>query len=126
MKVSPYGDEDVQGLVRSARAAGHGTNASERLRDACEQFEAVFVQLLLKEMRRGVSGSLFGGGAAGEFYAGLFDWEIARSVSENARLGIGESLFRQLTEFARGREVREEAATKTNNETAKVAILSEG
>lgn len=77
-------------------------NPSDRLREACEEFEAIFVRQLLKEMREALpEASLFGNGVAGQFYSELFDWEIAKSVSKSSSLGLADVVFEQLSGFVR-------------------------
>jgi len=69
-----------------------------KLQKAVQDFEALFVNYLLKTMRKSVnkdeeSESGFGG----EMMQEMFDFEMAKNISRTSRLGVGEMLFRQMT-----------------------------
>jgi flagellar protein FlgJ len=69
----------------------------ERLRNACRDFEAVFLSYMVREMNRSVTGlNCFGEGLGSDYYRGLFEDELARSISRNGNTGIGDLLFSQL------------------------------
>jgi len=56
---------------------------SSRLREACSEFEALFINLLLKELRATVGKSgLMDGGQAEEVYTGMMDTEMARDLAQ--------------------------------------------
>lgn len=64
--------------------------------EAAEQFEALFVHMMLKSMRSaGPESGLLGGASAGS-YQDLFDWRIAQDIAGSNRLGLAEMLVRQL------------------------------
>jgi soluble lytic murein transglycosylase-like protein len=68
-----------------------------KLQKAVQDFEAVFVNYLLKTMRKTINkdeGSESGFG--GEMMQEMFDFEMAKHISRNSRLGIGEMLLRQM------------------------------
>jgi len=77
----------------SMRNAG----GQDSLATACQDFEAVLVNYLLKTMRESVpkSGFLEEGNGA-EFYRGLMDWEIATKASRQGQFGLWKTLYRQL------------------------------
>ena len=69
-----------------------------KLQKAMQEFEAVFVNYLLKTMRQTVQKedneeSGFGGDMMQE----MFDYEIARSVSRRSSLGIGKMMYEKMT-----------------------------
>lgn len=71
----------------------------EALRKTCQQFEAIFVQSMFKAMRATVpDGGLFPKGMAEEAFQDLMDMEVAKAAAEQGRMGLGDSLFRQLSD----------------------------
>lgn len=68
-----------------------------RLREACSEFEALFINLLLKELRATVGKSgLMDGGRAEEVYTGMMDTEMARDLAAKGGIGLADILYRQL------------------------------
>lgn len=69
----------------------------DRLKEASEQFEAFFVEMLLKQMRsanaalRGEKASL-----SRSTYEGWQDEQTARSIAGAGGLGLGKMLYQQL------------------------------
>lgn len=75
-----------------------GKKDPEALRKTCQDFEAIFVQSMFKAMRSTVpDGGLFPKGMAEEAFQDLMDMEVAKAAAEQGRMGLGESLFRQLS-----------------------------
>ena len=68
---------------------------SERpsLESAQEQFEGVFLSLVLKEMRKTVGEGVFGGDAS-DTLGGLFDLTLGQELGRQGGLGITDSLAR--------------------------------
>ncbi|MCK5091573.1 MAG: flagellar assembly peptidoglycan hydrolase FlgJ [Gammaproteobacteria bacterium] len=85
---------DFQGLARlRAKAANQSPDA---LRETAAQFEAIFVQMMLKTMRD----ASFGGGLMdskqSDFYREIYDKQIAMDISSKGGLGLGDMLVQQL------------------------------
>lgn len=77
-----------------------------KLQKAMQEFEAVFVNYLLKTMRKSVQKeNEEESGFGGEMMQDMFDYEIAKSVSRKSSLGIGEMMYRQMTGEAMPRSV---------------------
>jgi peptidoglycan hydrolase FlgJ len=84
---------DVQGvdaLKRTARQA-----PQEGLKQAAQQFEALFLQMMLKSMREATPGEHMLGGSAEKFYTGMLDQQLGQSLSGRG-LGLAEAMQRQL------------------------------
>ena len=61
-----------------------------------DQFEAVFLEMLLKQARDSkLSEGLFENKADDNFVQ-LFDWELAKSSSEKVDIGIAEAIINQM------------------------------
>jgi Rod binding domain-containing protein len=85
----------------SARPTAVGNRVNDenggRLREACSEFEALFINLLLKELRATVGKSgLMDGGQAEEIYTGMMDTEMARDLAAKGGIGLADILYRQL------------------------------
>jgi flagellar protein FlgJ len=82
----------LQSLKRSARKG-----SSEAIQQTAQQFEALFLQLMLKGMRATQfddSGLL--NSEQTRFYQGLFDQQIALDLSQRSALGLADVIARQL------------------------------
>ena len=70
-------------------------NPGETLGEVAEQFEAVFLQMMLKSMRATTHGDpLLGEG--GKLYAELFDQQIALDLAGSKRFGLAQSLVQSI------------------------------
>jgi len=76
------------------------------LRKSCQDFEAIMLKSLLKEMRSTVPrDGLLDQGNDQEMFRDLMDQEVATQIARSQGIGIADSLFRQLSknlESARG------------------------
>ena len=70
-----------------------GANDPEAVRDAARQFEALFLQMMLKSMRD--AGSALAE-SRDRTYEEMFDQQIALELSQRDSLGIGDLLLRQI------------------------------
>lgn len=76
-------------------------NEKARIEQACRDFESLFVQQMMKQMRRTVpQDGLFSGGNAEKMYSSMLDGEIAKAVSEQRGIGLAPALIRQLLELS--------------------------
>lgn len=68
----------------------------QALKEACEEFAAVFWEQVLRSMRRTVpEGGLLDGGSGEKLFRDLLDAEYARKVAQ-AEGSLAELLYRQL------------------------------
>ncbi len=85
---------DMQGL---RELQGKTQNPSEQdLREVAQKFEAVFVEMMLEQMRSATPGNELFGGNAEKTYRGLFDRQIAVEMSGNEGMGLAPMIERQL------------------------------
>lgn len=82
---------DFQGLSQLKSEAGAG--APEAAREAARQFEALFVQMMLKSMR---DANAVLGEQKDTTYQEMFDKQIAMEMSQGKGLGLGDLMVRQL------------------------------
>lgn len=94
---------DIQGLSDLRRKAQQ--QSPEALREAAQQFEAVFIQMMLKSMREANPGDdgLLDNDQT-RLYLELFDQQIALSMAKTGQLGLGNAIARQLAGDAAGPE----------------------
>lgn len=84
------------GQFTSLRAAAD-RNDPAALREVAGQFEALFLQMMLKSMRAASFGdSLMGDSKQQEMYRDMMDQQLALDMSRGRGIGLAETLFRQL------------------------------
>lgn len=65
-----------------------------KLKNACSEFESIFMHQMLKEMRKTVNKTgMVHGGQAEEIFADMLDQERAKTMT----IGLGDILFMQLS-----------------------------
>jgi flagellar protein FlgJ len=68
-----------------------------KLKKACQEMEAVFLNMLLKTMRETVPKSTLGGtGMQGETMQSMFDMELTRNMAAAGGTGIAAMMYRSL------------------------------
>ncbi|WP_321391705.1 rod-binding protein [Emcibacter sp.] len=73
------------------------TAAQKAARATAEEFEAVFLADILKNMSVGLdTDGPFGGGHAEEMYKGLLNEQIANSISRNGGIGLSDAVYREI------------------------------
>jgi flagellar protein FlgJ len=73
------------------------TKRRETLEKACRDFESLFVNYMLKQMRETVpQNGLFGGGQAERMYTSMMDEEVAKEISKQRGLGLAPMMYRQM------------------------------
>ena len=72
------------------------SGSNPELKAVADQFEAIFLEMLLKQARESkLSDGLFENNADDNFVQ-LFDQELAKSSSEKVDIGIAEAIIRQM------------------------------
>ncbi len=70
----------------------------EKVRQACSDFEAIFIKQMLDSMRKTVEKtSLLGGGMAEDIFEDMIYDEYAKKMSKTGDFGIKDMLYRQLS-----------------------------
>ncbi|MFQ3235299.1 MAG: flagellar protein FlgJ [Paraglaciecola sp.] len=95
---------DIQGLDTLRRAAQSGDDGA--LKEAAQQFEAIFVQMMLKSMRKAQDvmadkDSPFNSEQV-KFYRGMHDQQMATDMSSNGSIGLAEIIVKQLGKGTEG------------------------
>ncbi|WP_215396194.1 rod-binding protein [Rheinheimera oceanensis] len=92
-----------EGLAIDPRAAAgidSNQDPAARLTKAAEQFEAIFLQLVLKNMHAGTDAiagdnGLFGSSEA-QTFRDMHDAQLAQNLASRQQLGLAEAIVRQL------------------------------
>ena len=81
------------------------TEDERQAKDACKEFEALFINMMLKELRATVNKSgLMDGGKAEELYTSLMDTQMSREMAAQGGIGLAEMLYRQMMEASGSRK----------------------
>ena len=91
---------DFQGL--SALRAGARDNSEESLREIAGQFEAIFIQMMLKSMRDANLGEGLMDSDHVKTYQSMFDQQIALDLSKRNSLGLADMMVQQLSRAQEG------------------------
>ncbi|MDR7866198.1 MAG: rod-binding protein [Sporomusaceae bacterium] len=79
-------------------AAGRDAKEDAKLKAACTEMEAVFLNLLMKEMRKSVpKGGLVGNSSQEDIMRSLLDSEMTKNMAQSGGVGLAEMLYRQLS-----------------------------
>lgn len=69
----------------------------EKLKETAQQFEAIFIQQMFKEMRRTIpQDGLIPRGNADEVYTQMQDLEAAKITAQQGGIGLAELMMQQL------------------------------
>ena len=83
-----------------ARALGKKTETdfeNVRLKNACSDFEGIFINFMFQSMKKTLPGDgLFGGSHQKEMYDAMFLQEISTKLAKERGMGIGDALYRQI------------------------------
>lgn len=84
-------------LLEEAKKTGDTT----ALRDATDQLEAVFIQMMMKTMRNSIpeSEGIFKKSEAEKMFSEMLDDEYAKKMSEAGGIGISDMLFDQFEKY---------------------------
>ncbi|WP_022851132.1 rod-binding protein [Limisalsivibrio acetivorans] len=90
--------------VSSARLAeslgGAGGEAEKKLKEACSQFESLFLHQMFKSMRKTTMESdLVPKGRGEEIFTDMLDEELAKTSAEMGTGGLGDMLFEQMKKY---------------------------
>lgn len=84
--------------VSAASPAPVSGKQQQELKKACQEFEAIFLNNLLKSMRQTVSKSdLFGSSQQEDMFRDMMDSEISKSAAKTNSMGIADMIYRQMS-----------------------------
>jgi len=94
----PSGAPQVQGT--GARVADSSrVDRKSKLYEECQEFESIFVKMMVKEMRNSVDKTdvLISGGWAEDIYQDMLDDEYSKNMAKSAGFGLADQLYKQLS-----------------------------
>lgn len=75
---------------------GNPTASSEKMKEAVESMESLFITQMYQAMRRTAPGStLFGNTRNEEMFRDMLDQEMAKEAAHSGAFGLGKSLYQQ-------------------------------
>jgi peptidoglycan hydrolase FlgJ len=75
-----------------------------KLYEQAQEFESLFVKMMLSEMKKTVNkAGLMDGGMAEDIFSDMLYDEYAKSMSKNAGLGLADQVYLQLTDYGRAK-----------------------
>ncbi len=91
---------DVKGVDRSYLPLQHSAVEREKdIKEVARDFEAVFINYLLKTMRKGVIKSdIFGNVKGEEIYRSLMDERLSEEIAKAGGIGLAEMIIKELGE----------------------------
>ncbi|SHI60873.1 Rod binding protein [Geosporobacter subterraneus DSM 17957] len=86
--------EEFKNLLEQAQKS----QDEKKLMDACRQFESVFINMLLKNMRNSIpEGGFIEKSYPREIFEGMFDEKMADEVSKGQGIGLAKQMYSQLS-----------------------------
>lgn len=89
----------------AALRAGAAKNSPNSIRDVAAQFEAVFLQMMLKSMEDTSIGDPLLSGPGGRLYKDMFNQQVALQLASTKSMGLADILTDQLAAVADGDKV---------------------
>lgn len=75
-----------------------GKGGDAKLKEACQGFEAIFINKLWQQMRSTVPKEGYLHSREEDQYLSMFDQEFSKKMAENGGIGLGDMLYKQLKE----------------------------
>ncbi|GAU75686.1 rod-binding protein [Fusibacter sp. 3D3] len=106
------------------------TKDETKIREAAEQFESFFVNMLFKEMRKTVQeGGLTEKSNARETFEGLLDEEMSKKITEAGGIGLADMMvknFLRQYELTAASDPSSETVPTENNSAEKITLDVKG
>lgn len=110
---------ETSGTTDAATAAKQAAE-DKKLRDACQDFEAMFMSIMYKQMRNTVpENDLFGKSNGQKIFESMLDDEVMKNASKAGGIGLGDMLYRQLKLESKGQQDTQNVITRMKNQQEK-------
>jgi peptidoglycan hydrolase FlgJ len=88
----------------AAQASGRYSEKEQtEMKSACDDFEAIFIKMMLDSMKKTIHESgLIKKNQGEEYFDDMLYTEYAESMSQNDSFGISDAMYRQMTAQQRG------------------------
>lgn len=86
----------MQSMQNSSLAKNAGSAGSEQLKETAQEFEAIFVKMMLDSMKKTLNKEdrLFDGGMAEEVFDDMLQTEYSRLMAKSGDFGIAKAIER--------------------------------
>lgn len=112
----PSGRASETSGAPSAAPAGRAVDSDGKLRELSKEFEAIFVNQMIKAMRKTIMKTgLITGGTGEEIFTEMLDMEYSKALSDNSSLGLATKIYEQLSGKPVDRETVDSAANLGRN-----------
>jgi len=95
--ITPYIPKADSSQITNKLNNAYSEKDAEKLREACEGFESLFLNMMLKEMRKTVPESETSSSYAMGVFEEMLDERIAETASKGKGIGIADAMYNQLS-----------------------------
>ena len=96
--ITPYiPDRSDTTQITNKLESAYSEKDDAKLKEACEGFETLFLNMMLKEMRKTVPESESSNSYAMGLYQEMLDEEIAETAAKGKGIGIADAMYNQLS-----------------------------
>ena len=124
--LSPTSYHDFAALAALKGKAGRAGEGDAALRAAAQQFEAMFLQEMMRTMRQATIKSDLLESNAMETYEGMFDKEVAMQMSKRGGMGMADMMVKQMKKHVEGQAAMDAGGQATEPATAQAAQDADG
>ena len=97
--------QHMQAELDAAVAGKNRVGREAKLQKACQGFEAIFINVILQEMRKSISDDgLLPTSSATRTWQQLFDNQLAETLASRQEMGVAKMLYQQLQETGGGKK----------------------
>lgn len=97
MKIDQVNTSFQQSTQTENKIKNHQADVPEGLMDACREFEAYFLNTMLKQMRATVpDGGLTEKSMARDIFESMYDEQLSIEMAKGQGIGLAKDLYRQL------------------------------
>lgn len=97
IEITSYSSQPT--VAETSKSTKSSTSSEDnKLKQACKDFESIFMGYMLKSMRKTVEkNELMGTSQQEEMFQDMMDDEICKSAAETNSIGIADVMYRQLS-----------------------------
>jgi len=95
--ITPYIPETDSSNLTNKLQSAYSEKDEAKLKEACQGFESLFLNMMLKEMRKTVPESETGSSYAMGVFQEMLDEEITETASKGKGIGIADAMYNQLS-----------------------------
>ena len=97
--------QQMQTEIDAAATGKKSTEREAKLQKACQGFEAIFINVILQEMRKSIpDDGLLPTSNATRTWQQLFDNQLAETLASRQEMGVAKMLYQQLQDVEVGKK----------------------